>query len=241
MSNIILMKADHCQPAPWHLSLREISLIQQCKDLWFEVQKNSCLDSGNKLKTLLSEGANEGERNAATFIRACAMRDAGYKRSDVIKNLSKWDLLFNNPPISNSREIKAVVDSVYRRSPSSSSIWRSDSLLELIRFEIGSLNLSPPEFTAVVNAMVLTNTRENEWVGENVEVGQLITSLQSLANRSGVEKSQVRSMLQKIKNAGFIETTVLPDRLGSKWTWRGEFRKMFLGMSSSEESGVGSK
>ena len=67
MSTNIQKKADHIQLAPWHLSPREISLIEPCRDLWLEVQKNNRPHGMYKIQEMLSEGVDEGERNAATL------------------------------------------------------------------------------------------------------------------------------------------------------------------------------
>ena len=161
------------------------------------------------------------------------MRDAGYSESETLKELCSWNQL-NRPPIVSIAEIRATVMSTFRHLPLRVTNMGAKSVLDLIRDQLRPLNLSPSEFTAVIVALSVTNTKENDWNGESIGVGELITSLESLANRSGVKKSQVRSMIKKIKDAGFVEISVLPGRLGSRWEWQGEFKKIFLGVETTE-------
>ena len=209
-----------------HMPLREISPIDDCVRLWREIQFSASASSTTKIQAALTLGAVEGERNARAFELARSMRDAGYSESETIYELQEWDKL-NTPPISDIAEISTIVRSTFRHRPLSRYIKQSNSLLSLIRNEIASLNLSPAQHTAVIQALASTNTKRNVWNGYSIEAGELIISLQSLANRADVKKSQVRSMIAKVTQAGFITTSVLGNRTATKLTWQGEFAAIF--------------
>ena len=226
MANKIINKANNIVFPKWRLSLKEISPIETCADMWREIQYTSPASSTIKIKSLLSIGVERGERNTRAFEIARSMRDAGYSESEALSEIDKWNQL-NTPPLSKLAEMGAIVRSTFRHRPHSTSFKQSTSLLGLIRHEIASLHLNPNEHTAAITALALTNTKENVWQVYHIQPGDLIFSLQSLANRAGVKKSQVRSMLAKAQKAGIVTTQVLGDRAATRLTWQGEFATIF--------------
>jgi len=216
--------AKHVREATWFLSDKEFQTIESCTNLWKEA---SLTARRNPNSDILSEGVQEGNRHNRAFEITRVLRDNGYSKKETVRSLIQWNK-WCDPPIPNKSEIISIVYSTFRRTQNRTSIESNFQVLwRFIRDNSIIRQLSPPEFRSFIELLARTNHRDKVWKGIPIGLGQIICSQKSLAFRSGVEKHQARSMLNKIEKAGYIHRYVLNGRYSTMITWQGYFAELF--------------
>ena len=89
------------------------------------------------------------------------------------------------------------------------------------------LALNTDEFIALYRALNLTALGMAVEDGIRLNCGQLLCSLQGLANQAGVQKSQVRTLIEKLRGARLATTEQMSGNRGQRVTWQGKLANLF--------------
>jgi hypothetical protein len=214
----------------WIARPGELSLNEGLHAYWMEILSTTRVIPEIKTESLIKYGEEKGGRHDKAFVIAINCRDAGRTLDESLSTLLIWNRK-NKPPIPSHIWFKQMLRSVFRHRPTSTIEYHPNADIQaFIRTLNHLIDLNDHEFRAFVTAMALTNTETKVWEGITIEPGSFVSSLESLAHRSGgsVKKSHTRTLMDKLKARKIISSVKLPGNLGQLFTWRTDIKRLFV-------------
>jgi hypothetical protein len=207
----------------------ELEINDVLHEYWMETLDTTRIVTETKVRSLTKKGVERGMRHDVAFEIAKAYRDSGRSLNQCHVDLVMWNHL-NRPPISDIGWFRAMLNSVYRHKAVAINKQHHNSQLQAFLRTINQfIRLSDKEFRAFITTIALTNTQTKQWEGIEIKAGSFICSIQSLADRTGggVRKSHVRTLLDKLKKRGIVDTLKMPGNQGQLIAWRGKMANLF--------------
>jgi hypothetical protein len=226
------IKALAKNPRPnydWLIKPSELPINDDLHAYWLNIVDTTKVVTESQIEALIRQGADNGDRHNTAFRIARAYRDGGRSLSKCHVDLIMWNRL-NDPPISETIWFKTMLKSVYRHKQNITNTDTSNTALQTFLRTVNQfITLNDSEFRAFIGAIALTNTRTKQWDNIKIYPGSFICSIQSLADRTGggVRKSHVRTLLDKLKKRGIVDTLKMPGNQGQLIVWRGKMANLF--------------
>jgi hypothetical protein len=179
--------------------------------LWLGLVQDLSQPNPLKVKAVLDRTDSDTDQ-IELYVRD--MISAGYSIEEAEMELKHWQDA-NSPKLSGLHWIRAFVKAKKsdRITGTNLSLWLS--IVNIAK----DLGLNDPELKGLIFMLARTANGAQIQSGIFTSRGQLVISLADLANDAEIQRSQARTLVEKLKYKGLIQTERLDNNTGQFVTW----------------------